>query len=239
MRNLVAAEVKKLTTTRGLYLLLAGVVAMAITSVIDPERTAAAFSKPFHEQTFVFFTSLLTRILVLVLGIRAITDEFRHGTIVSTLVAAPRRGRLLAAKAVAVGSAGALLAVTAWGVMVGAASVLAAMEGATLELGAGAWKSLGGTAVAGVAWALVGLGLGAIVRSQIVATVGGLVWLMGLEDAVRGWLGDVATYLPGQAGLSLAIASSDRAVVVGAGAMVAYAAVATVAGAYALRRDVT
>lgn len=238
MRKLVAAEVRKLSTTRSFYLLLAGVVVLALVSVVDPERSAATFAKPFHEQTFVFFTSLLTRILVLVMGIRAITDELRYGTIVSTLVVSPRRGRLMAAKGVTVSLAGALLAVTGWVAMVAAASALAAMDGTTLSLGAGAWRSLAGTAVAGVTWALVGLGLGAIVRNQLVATVGGLVWLMGLEDAVRGWLGDVAMYLPGQSGLALTIGSSGRALAVGAATMAAYALAATLAGAAAMRRDV-
>jgi ABC-2 type transport system permease protein len=239
MHRLVAAEVRKLTTTRTTYLLLAGVVAMALTSVVDPERSAGTFAQPFHEQTFVFFTSLLTRILVLVMGIRVITDELRHGTIVSTLVVTPRRGRLIAAKGVTVAATGALLAVAAWVAMTAAAGALATLEGTTLRLGGDAWRSLSGTAMAGVAWGLVGLGLGALVRNQLVATVGGLVWLMGLEDAIRGWLGDLGTYLPGQAGLALAIGSSGRAVTVGAGTMAAYALAATIAGAYAMRRDVT
>ncbi|HYO61457.1 MAG TPA: ABC transporter permease [Actinomycetota bacterium] len=239
MRDLIASELRKLTTTRLVYLLFAGVAALAVISVLDPGTGASTFERPFHEQTFLFFTSLLTRVVVLVMGIRAITDEFRHGTISSALVVTPRRGRLLAAKAVAVALTGAALAVTAWAVMAGAASVVAATEGATLRLDAGAWRSLGGTTLAGVAWGVIGLGIGAIVRSQIVAIVGGLVWLMGLEDAVRGWLGDLGTYLPGQSGLALAIAPSDRAAALGAATLTAYAVVAWVAATYAMRRDVT
>lgn len=239
MRKLVAAEIRKLTTTRAIYLLFAGVAVMAVVSVLDPGRSAATFAKPFHEQTFLFFTSFLARILVLVMGIRAITDELRYGTIVSTLVVAPRRGRLLAAKAITVAAAGALLAVAAWGVMLGAATALAGVDGATLRLGDDAWRSLAGTAVGGTAWGLIGLGLGAILRNQLVATVGGLVWLMGLEDAVRGWLGDLGTYLPGQGGLALALGSSGRALAVGGVTMAAYALAAMLAGAIAMRRDLT
>jgi ABC-2 type transport system permease protein len=192
-----------------------------------------------HEQTFAFFTALLARVPVLVLGVRAVTDEFRHGTIVSTLVVTPSRGRVVAAKAVTVAVAGALVTLTAWGAMVASATVLASTEGTSLRLGEEAWRSLGGTALAGAAWGLIGLGLGAIVRSQVAAIVGGLVWLMGLEDAVRDWFGDAAAYLPGQAGLALALGSSGRALAVGAATMGAYAAVATIAGAAAMRRDVT
>jgi ABC-2 type transport system permease protein len=239
MKNLVVAELAKLRTTRTPYLLLAGAVALAVTSVLDPGRDATTFRQPFHEQTFVFFTSFLVRILVLVMGVRAITDELRHGTIVSTLVVTPRRGRVIAAKAVAVGAAGAVVAVAGWLAMTGAAAVVADMDGTVLRLRDGGLRSLAGSAGAGVAWALVGLGLGAIVRSQLAATVGGLVWLMGLEDAVRGWVGDLATYLPGQAGLALAVGSSERALAAGGVTMAVYAALALAAGTALMRRDVT
>lgn len=56
---------------------------------------------------------------------------------------------------------------------------------------------------------------------------------------MRGWLGDLETYLPGQAGLALALGLPGRALAVGAATMAAYALAATAAGAYALRRDVT
>lgn len=239
MSGLVRAEFEKLTSTRTTYLLFAAVAVLAVVSVVDPERAPGVFSRPFDEQTFLFFTSLLTRIVILVMGIRAITDEFRHGTIVSTLVVVPRRGRLLAAKAVAVGATGAALALVGWGAMAGAASSVAALDGATLRFGPEAWRSLAGTVFAGVAWGLVGLGLGSILRNQIVAVAGGLVWLMGLEDAVRGWLGDLGTYLPGQAGLAMATGHSARALAVGAVTMGAYAIAAYLAGAVAMRRDVT
>lgn len=236
---MVRAEIKKLSSTRSTYLLLIATVALAIVTVLDPGDGAATFTKPFNEQTFVFFTSLLVRVLVLVLGVRAITDEFRHGTIVPTLLVTPRRNRMYAAKALVVATAGALFAVTAWAAMVGATIVVAGSEGTSLTLGAEAWRSLGGTALGGAAWALIGLGLGAILRNQLIATVGGLVWLMGLEDAVRGWLGDAGTYLPGQAGLSLALGSTPRGMLIGAATMAAYVAVTTVGARLALKRDIS
>ena len=239
MKGLIRAEIKKLTSIRSTYLLLIATVALAVITVLDPDDSAATFSKPFDEQTFLFFTSLLVRLLVLVLGVRAITDEFRHGTIVPTLLVTPRRNRMYAAKALVVATAGALFAVTACGAMVGAASAAAASQGASLTLGAEAWRSLGGTALGGAAWALIGLGLGAILRSQLVATVGGLVWLMGLEDAVRGRLGEAGTYLPGQAGVSLALGSTPRAMLVGAATMAAYVAVTAAGARLALKRDIS
>lgn len=235
----MGAEWRKLTTTRTIYLLLMGVAALAVVTVMDPGYEAAEFAKPFHEHTFVLFTSLLSRILIFVLGVRVVTDEFRHGTIVPSLLSSPRRGRLLTAKALVAAGAGAVLGAVAWGAMTGAAAVAASSEGATLALDAGTWRSLGGMTFAGAGWALVGLGLGAIVRSQVVAIVGGLIWLMGLEDGLRGWFGDLVGYLPGQAGLALTTSPTARGALVAAAILAGYAAVALAGGARALRRDVS
>lgn len=235
----MGAEWRKLTTTRSIYLLLGGVAALAIVTVMDPGYEAAEFGKPFHEHTFVLFTSLLSRILIFVLGVRVITDEFRHGTIVPSLLSSPRRGRLLAAKAFVAAAAGAVLGAVAWGAMTGAAAVAASSGGATLALDAGAWRSFGGMTLAGAGWALVGLGVGAIVRSQVVAIVGGLIWLMGLEDGLRGWFGDLAGYLPGQAGLALTTSPTARGTFLAAAILTGYAAVALAIGTRALRRDVS
>ena len=76
-------------------------------------------------------------------------------------------------------------------------------------------------------------------RSQIAATVGGLVWMMALEDGVRGWLGDLGGFLPGQAGLALSVGSGPRLLAVAGVTLAAYAAVATAGALAAARRDVT
>lgn len=239
MKRLVASELTKLRTTRMVYLMLIGVVALAGISVIDPERSAAAYDKPFHEHLFVLLTAMLTRVMILVVGIRAITDEFRHGTIVPSLLVSPRRGRVLVAKVIAAAGVGAFFGLVAWGVMTGAASALAASEGASLQLGSGAMRSLGGTVAAGAAWAALGVGIGAIIRSQVAAIVSGLLWLMLLEENVRSWLGDLDRFLPGQAGFSLALAPTPRALWVGALTMAAYVAAGMWGGAWSLKRDVT
>lgn len=239
MRDSVVAELKKLASTRWIYLLGLGVAALAVVSVLDPARDAATFDKPFHEQVFVLFASLLTRVLVFVMGVRVMTDELRHGTIVPTFLATPRRGRVLAAKAVAAAAAGAALAVAGWAAMTGAAAAAASSEGTSLTLDSSVWRSLAGTGGAGAAWAVIGLGIGTIVRSQVAAIVGGLVWLMALEDGLAGWLGDLGEFLPGQAGLAVAVGLPGRGPAVAAATVAAYAALAYGASRVAIRRDVT
>jgi ABC-2 type transport system permease protein len=239
MRRLTLAEIVKLTTTRAIYLLFAAAIVIAVVTTLDPQHSAATFDKPFHELTFVFFGALLTRILILVLGIRMATDEFRYGTIVPSLLATPKRSRVLAAKAIAAAAAGIVIALVSWVAMATTASFIARSEGTSLVLDAGAWRALGGAVLAGALWGVIGVGLGAIIRNQVIAIVGGLVWLMGLEDVVKGLLGDAGGYLPGQAGLSLALAPGGRVFTVALATLLAYAAAVVVAGTQAMKRDVT
>lgn len=62
---------------------------------------------------------------------------------------------------------------------------------------------------------------------------------MDLEDVVGSFLGRPSSYLPGGAGPSLAVAPSGRGLALGLATMSAYAAIMTLAGGRAMRRDVT
>ena len=240
MYNLIRSEFRKLMTTRTIHLFAIGIVIVAAVTVADPNRDAATFAKPFNEQPFVFFTTLLTRLLILIMGIRVITDEVRYGTVVPTFLSAPSRTKVLAAKAIVAGMVGLVMAALAETAMVVAAMVVAEMDGAKLVIGANGMRSLAGLALGGVLWAIIGVGLGAIVRTQLVATVGGLVWLMAIEDVIRSQLGEWAGYLPGQAGLALGVAPSIRVIAMATITLTAYAIAALLGGALLVeRRDVT
>ena len=237
MKALVRSEFLKLRTTRTVYFVFAGVIAIAVVTVLDPNSTAETFEKPFNKQTFLLFTSMLTRLLILVLGIRLITDEFRHGSIVPTLLASPGRGRMLMAKAMVAGAAGFVAATLAWFAMTGAATLAASSEGTILALDSTAWLTLVGMAGAGMLWGAIGVFLGALIRNQLAATVGGLLWLMGIEDMFRGLLGDAGGYLPGQASLFL-LAPTASIAATSALTFGAYAVALALLGARAMRRDI-
>ena len=112
-----------------------------------------------------------------VLGVLVITGEYSSGIIRATFAAAPRRPLVLAAKAAVLGAvtlvAGELLAVA--GFLAGQAAVAHGVPHATLSqpgvlravLMAGAYLSL---------TALIGLGLGAIIRH----TAGGIAAVVGV-----------------------------------------------------------
>jgi hypothetical protein len=158
----------------------------------------------------------LAQIAVGVLGVLVITSEYATGLIRTSLAAVPRRlpvlwgkAGLLAAATVAVSLPAAftvflagqsILARQHLGVAFGQPGVARAVIGGALYL-----------AVAG----LIGLGLGALLRS----TAGGIAALFGLLLAVQivagflpgSWSQDVGKYLPATAGLAVTTPHPDPA----------------------------
>jgi ABC-2 type transport system permease protein len=91
-------------------------------------------------------------------------------------------------------------------------------------------------------WAVIGAGLGAIVRHQVAVVAGGLIWILMLENLGSGLLEERGRYLPGQTVHAMA-RTSEAVDLLNAGSaallMVAYAA-PFIAAALALtrRRDI-
>lgn len=121
-------------------------------------------------------------ILVLVLGITAMTAEYRYRTITPTFLVTPKRSRVVAAKAVAQ---------VVFGLGFGAAAmVVAFVVGGTVilirgfDLGLGTdqlWRAVVLGVVAIGLWALIGLGLGTLIRNQIAAIMVGVFIVLLVE----------------------------------------------------------
>jgi ABC-2 type transport system permease protein len=246
MTGAIRSELRKILTTRNprsLLLVGSGVIALLTWASIHGSDTA---SLPLDQQIFlrlvvpqVMFT------LVLVLGIRGFTDEFRHGSIVPTLLATPERRRVIAAKLLAVGAAAVVYAVVAEAVAIGVGSAVMASEGISISAAAGPLaRELGLIVVAAVAWSAVGVGIGALVKHQVAAIVGSLVWLLIGESLIGVFLPSVAKYLPGSASdsmIRLAVGDGTALLpaLVGAAVFAAWMVGLVTAGAVALeRRDI-
>ncbi len=177
------------------------------------------------------------------LGALSITSEIRSGTIRPTLLVTPRRGLVIAAKAVTALAAGFVAGVISAGAAAGAGSAALASRGLTIQLGAGDYAQLilGGGAAAAM-WALIGLGLGAVIRAQVPAIVALFAWLLFVENIIGGDLPSVNRFAPGA--LALALAGQQRTGILGTPAVAAfllafYAALAVAVGRTAMtRRDI-
>lgn len=181
-----------------------------------------------------------------VLGAVGATSEFRHRTAVSTFLCTPRRSRVVIAKLITYGLAG-----LGFGAACAAASIALAVpylqaKGIEVALSAnGIPATLGAVVVAVALYAVIGTGLGALLREQVATTVGLLVYLFVAEPVITrvGASLEWTTWLPGSAaGAMLDVSQAGQVYLPawqGGLVLAGYAAVLAVAGAVALaRRDV-
>ncbi|MDT0181673.1 ABC transporter permease subunit [Microbacterium sp. ARD31] len=150
----------------------------------------------------------------LLIGTLMVTSEFRHKTLTSTFLATPRRGLVLSAKIVVGIVMGVVFGIVGIVAAVGVSAGILAGFGLDTALGdAETWALLGRMLVASVLWVLIGIGVGALVRNQVGAIVGVLVFTQFLEPVGRAAasfvedLGPVVQYLPGAASDALVGAS--------------------------------
>ena len=241
MRALLRAEFIKLATTKTVLALVVAASAVASLGAFSTILSAktADLGRTVHDQPFFMLASINLALFALVLGIRTFTDEFRHGSIVPSLLVTPDRRRVVAAKVITSAAAGAGLAAVAHLVMLGLALLLIGAKGNEATFQGRDVAAMGGAVLAGGLWAAIGAAVGAIVRHQVAGVVGALVWVLLLENLGAGLLGDAGRFLPGQAAHGLAQASQAGAILApaaAAGLLVAYALVATEAAMLRMAR---
>jgi ABC-2 type transport system permease protein len=245
--DLARGELRKLATVRGPWLLLAAgplIVAAGVSGLVisggnvrDPALQGQAYA---HVG--------LAAVCTLVFGVLAVAGEYRHATITDTYLTAPRRGRVLAAKLAVYGVIGAGAGLVSSLTAIGVTAAWWADRGGAFRLSAGgAWSTLAGGVAANLAFAAIGVGVGALIRNPVAAIAAALAWIALVEGIAGQLIGaGAARWLPLAASESLdrasLTASAARLLPQWAGGLV----LAGYAGAFAaaalittLRRDVT
>jgi ABC-2 type transport system permease protein len=246
MTRLISSELLKLRSTRTAVALIASVVGLVVLIGLIATLTV--------QEDEVVTVDLLgiagfAQVFALILGVLAVTTEFRHGTITPTLIVAPHRERLVLAKLVAHVLAGLLLGALAVGLCT--LIVLVGLSSRDIETGLSSGditKIVVGLILATALWAALGVGLGALVRNQVGAIVGALGWTLLVENllTIIPTVGDwVQKY--GLNGVSNALSGVESEVtgdvlsqLQGGLLMLGYTAAFVIAGTLAMRRrDVT
>jgi ABC-2 type transport system permease protein len=180
MTRLIGAEIFKLRTTRTFYGLAGGALALVLIIVILASATGSASDITLRD---VIGISGFGQVFALLLGIIAVTSEFRHGTITPSLLVVPDRVKLTLAKLGASVSTGVVLGILTTGLaaLIGAL-ILGARDIETGLTGSQVTKMVIGGVVATGLYAALGVGVGALVRNQVGAIVGSLVYLFVLEN---------------------------------------------------------
>jgi hypothetical protein len=192
----------KLTSLRAnkVILALTAVVSSVIAGGLAATATASASDPAVPASELFIYPLPLVAMLAAVAGILMFTGEAQHGTLAVVLVARPARWVIVVAKTTTAAGVGVAL---------GAAGMVAGFAGAAIggaELGGGShlvsrglWASL-----YIVLAALIGLGVGMIVRHTAAAITGLLMWSFVVESLFAPLLPDgVLHLLPFSAGYRL------------------------------------
>ncbi|MGA9113655.1 MAG: ABC transporter permease [Candidatus Dormiibacterota bacterium] len=141
-------------------------------------------------------------IFALVYGVILMTTEFRHLTARPTFLIEPRRGRVIAAKLTVGAAVGVIYAIASAAVVAAVMTPWLGAKGDAIEwLRGGVLATLGRAAIAVTLYALLGVGIGAVVRNQIAAVIGSLAFLLIIENvfAVIPTVNRAYAFLPGPA----------------------------------------
>lgn len=200
MMRLVAAEITKIVKSRTASVLtLLGVVLVGIGVVffVIDDTFTGTFSGTDPQLASLVDQIGGAYIIVLIVGALSFTTEFRHGTIGRTFMLAPSRTAVMGAKL----AAGALYALMF--TLIGVVTVVVALavlgELSLAAMGNHTFRALAITPVGLMLAAVLGVAIGAVVKSQVLTVAGTLIYAFLVETLIGQFLPDVARWLPFQA----------------------------------------
>ena len=176
MKRLVRSELRKLTSTKmpfafvGVLVVIAALNAFAVIAGTEMDGSKAFISTEADQQSLMAFAfnAFMGSGLF---GAIAVAREYGHNTVVPTFLASPRRHRAVLAQLAAVAMAGCVLSLIGVGLTLSAVAVsLPTTEYGFLVSIGNVGRVVVSSAFAGAAGAVLGAGIGAVVRN-----VGGAV----------------------------------------------------------------
>jgi ABC-2 type transport system permease protein len=243
MRGQIEAELLKIRSTRTTIGLALGMIALVLLfTLLSGLLTKAPHLMGSQDQVGLLSIGSISGVFAALAGIMLITSEYRYGTIRPTFLVTPRRSRVLVAKLAAgllaglvFGVAGEALGFTIGLVILEVRGIPYAPDTGTTVL------MLGGTVAASALWSAIGVGLGAILRSQVGAIIALLAWGFVVENLLFAFVPSVGRFAPGQAqdGLLGVTGKHLLSPAAGAATLIAWTAALALAGVFlAARRDV-
>ncbi len=207
MKNLLQSELRKLIYLRSNWLLLLwsglfaalGTVAPILVLNSESRGMGMGFSGTNAPEGInaVFANAAGGYLFALIMGILIMTNEFRHGTAVGTFLVTPKRSTVLVAKLIAAAIAGLVVQIFSFLVAISAGVIALGFyephAPVTSEL---LWKIFRASVLSGIVLGIVGVGLGALVKNQIAAVTGAVIWTLIVEGLVVAFVESIGKYLP-------------------------------------------
>jgi ABC-2 type transport system permease protein len=211
MINALRSEWIKLRSVR-MNLVLC-IIAVALPLLVSILTSALVNANDLDTQSLagtITATSVITALLLGVIGVVSIGGEFSHGTIRPTFAATPRRSRVLIAKGVITAGAALLVEGAVVVLAYGVSSAIASSRGASISLAdhPEARNGLIGIVVFAVIVSLLGFALGLLIRNMPSAIAVLILWPLLIESIIGGLLTAAGVehafkWLPFQAGVQL------------------------------------
>ena len=181
MSRALTTEFRKLGTVRSPWLLLALGPLIVVAGISGLVASGASVHDPAVQSRAVAHVGLAA-IFTLMFGILAVAGEYSRGTITDTFLSFPGRRTVIAAKLAAYGAVGAAAGLVSAGTALVVTAAWWSAKGGTFQLSAAdTWRTLGGGLAANVAFAAIGVGVGALVRNLVAAVAAALAWIAVVE----------------------------------------------------------
>lgn len=244
--NLIRAEVRKLTSTRMPLAFLAVLAAVSATNAAavifgtDMDGSKDFLATAGDQQSLIAFGANALMIAGF-FGAIAVAREYGHGTVVPTFIATPRRPRAVIGQFTAVLIAGGILGLVGAALTAGAVMASLQTTGFDFLVSAGSLaRVLAASSFAGAAGAVLGAGIGALVRNTGGAVTGAVLALIIAPPLAVQLAKGAAVWAPSTLANVVSGVGDDVALLAAIAALVVCAAIPAVAGLVAVQiRDVT
>jgi ABC-type transport system involved in multi-copper enzyme maturation permease subunit len=209
VKALVDAEVLKLRSTRISAGLLLATLGLEVLTVVFTVPTVGAQNAPMSLDDPRLLAGTVgnsfgaPQVLMVLLGALAFTQEFRYGTVTSTYLGEPRRARVLVAKWLSLALSSVVITAASLALSVTFGIALIRSRDGEVTAAAQFWQTVAAGFVVMAAYGVIGVAVGALVRNQIAAAVGVLVWMLAVEQIVLQELPAVGRWMPTGAAFGL------------------------------------
>lgn len=247
MKNakLVRSEIRRLTTTRMPFAFLAVLAVLAALNAAivawgaDADGSQTFLSTAFDQKSLVSFTANSIMIAGL-FGATAAARGYGHGTVVHVFLATPRRLPAVFAQFSAIAIGGAVLGLAGVAMTTGAvAAVLPITDYGFMIATSDMVRLLAASAFAGTTGALLGAGIGALVRNTGGAITGAVVMLVMAPPLIVQMAGGAGSWIPTTLANVVSGVSNEVTVFAAIVALACWAGVpATIGLVSTLKRDI-
>jgi ABC-2 type transport system permease protein len=244
-RRLVRAEIRKLTTTRmpwgflAVLVVIAGLNAAVVMFGTDLDGSKGFVATAPDQQSLLAF-AFNAMLGAALFGTIAVAREYGHSTVVPTFLTCPSRARAVLAQLAAVLLAGAVLALVGQALIIAAVALALPSTAYGFLVSAGdLTRLLAASALAGAIGAVLGAGLGGIIRNLGGAVTAAVLVLFVIPPLAVQLVNDAASWIPTTLFAVISGVSTEVSLWAAVVAVAAWALIPAAAGLMAVqRRDV-